>query len=496
MKLNSISSWRDAEPVAHREAVGDPMTALRSFCDSRAALVAVLAMVSTLTALLQTMAVPVLGKMSDDLEVSTVAIGWVVTINLLAAAVLTPVLSKSGDLHGHRQLVLLVLGAVAVGSLLAAATSNYWMLLVARAIQGASFCLFPLSVGILRDRLAVHRLPLGLSLLTGAISVGAGAGLVLTGLLTHGDRDYRNVFWFTLALSLILLVSAIAIVPRDRPHSIGRVDWIGSLLLGTALILLLLATTQGNDWGWTSLATAACLTSTAVTFAVWLVAEMHVQEPLVPISMIRDRTLASANAIGFFIGFGMFMVFLSLTALVQVPESHGHGFSATVLETSLIYLLPAASIGIIASPAGGVAVARLGGRTTLLLASSLGLAGYLQLLAFHDQAWQVILGGVLTNAAFSMGFAALPAVVVSVVTSTETALANAMTSIARSAGSALGSALVVALVAGHLMPDGHPDDRTFTIAFSIGAVTMALSVAVTLAGIPHRPGSQAVRSRS
>lgn len=460
---------------------------------SGAALVCVLAMLSTVTALLQTMAVPVLGKMSRDLEVSTAAIGWVVTINLLAAAVLTPVLSKSGDLHGRRRLVLVVVVAVAAGSLLAAVTSSYWMLLVARAVQGASFCLFPLSVGILRDQLDPRRLPLGLSFLTGAISVGAGAGLVLTGILTHGDRDYRNIFWFTLAVALLLLVAAVVVIPKDRPHRAGRVDWLGGLLLGIALVLLLLAMTQGNDWGWTSVTTTGSLAGSVVTFAVWLAVERRVAEPLVPIAMLRDRTLAAANAIGFFIGFGMFLIFLSITALVQVPASHGHGFSASVLETSLVYLLPAASIGIVASPLGGMCVGRFGGRVTLLVASTVGLVGYLQLLAFHEQAWEVILGGVITNAAFSMGFAAVPAVVTAVVLPHETALANAMASITRSSGSALGSALVVALIASHLMADDHPRESVFLIVFAIGAVTMALSVVITLVGIPRR---QALAARA
>lgn len=453
---------------------------------SGAALVVVLSLLSTVTALLQTMAVPVLGKMSRDLDVSTAAIGWVVTINLLAAAVLTPILSTSGDLHGRRRVVLVVVGAVAAGSLLAAATSSYWLLLIARTLQGASFCLFPLSVGILRDHLDVRRLPLGLSVLTGAISVGAGAGLVLTGVLTHGDRDYRNIFWFTLAVALILLVAAVIVIPRDRPHHAGRVDWIGGLLLGLALVLLLLAMTQGNAWGWTSVATTGSFAGAIATFAVWFSVEKRVAEPLVPLAMLRDRTLASANALGFFIGFGMFLVFLGITALVQVPDSHGHGFSASVLETSLVYLLPAASIGIVASPLGGMGVSRFGGRVTLLVASAVGLVGYLQLLAFHDHAWLVILGGVVTNAAFSMGFAAVPAVVTSVVRPQETALANALASITRSAGSALGSALVVALIASQLMPDDHPRESVFTIAFAIGAATMALSFLITFVGIPRR----------
>src|SRR5690606_30184462 len=205
-----------------------------------AGLVVVMSLLSTVTALLQTMAVPVLGKMSADLDVSTAAIGWVVTINLLAAAVLTPVLSKAGDLHGRRAVVLGVVAAVAIGSLVAAVTSDYWLLLAARAVQGASFCLFPLSVGVLRAHLAARRLPLGMSCLTGAISVGAGAGLVLTGLLTHGDRDYRNIFWFTMAVAIVLFAIAWFVIPRDSSERAGRIDWSGGVLLGAGLVLLLL----------------------------------------------------------------------------------------------------------------------------------------------------------------------------------------------------------------------------------------------------------------
>lgn len=73
-----------------------------------AAIAIILSLLSTVTALLQTMVVPILGKISADLEVSTAAVGWVVTVNLLAAAVLTPIFSKFGDLHGRRRVLLWV----------------------------------------------------------------------------------------------------------------------------------------------------------------------------------------------------------------------------------------------------------------------------------------------------------------------------------------------------------------------------------------------------
>lgn len=449
------------------------------------ALVAVLATLCTITALTQTMVVPVLSKMSDDLDSSTQAVGWVVTLNLLAAATMTPLLSKLGDLRGRRRVLLGAVISIAAGSLLAACTSSLPALLAARMAQGASFCLFPLAVGILRDNLDPRRLPLAMSYLTGAVSVGAGLGLVVTGVLTHGDRDYRNIFWFTLALSASLLVAALIVVPKDRSTPGGTIDWFGAIWLGVALVLLLLPLTQGNDWGWTSPWTLGCLAGSVVAFSIWTAVETRATTPLVPVAMLRHPTLAATNVIGLFIGFGMFLIFLALSALVQVPDDHPHGFSASVLETSLIYLLPAAAIGVIVSPLGGAAVTRFGGRATLLGGSVFGLFGYGQLFAFHAEPWQVVVGGLVTNAAFSIGFAAVPAVIVSVVNPRDTAVANAMASIARTAGSALSSALVVALVAGRLMADGHPDETTFQIIFAIGAATMVVCIAAVLIGIPR-----------
>ncbi|RLV55354.1 MFS transporter [Aeromicrobium phragmitis] len=450
------------------------------------ALVLTLALLSMLTALLQTIVVPVLGTISRDLEVSTAAVGWVVTTNLLAAAVLTPLLSRTGDLHGRRRVLLWIVFAVTVGSLVAAATSSFTALLLARVAQGASFCLFPLSIGILREHLSPQRLPLAMSLLTGMISAGAGAGLVLTGLLTHGDRDYRGVFWFTAAMTIVLLAVAWVVVPSDRVATAGRVDWLGGIALSVTLVLLLLTLTQGNTWGWVSLPTIACAIGTVVGAILWRRTQHRTADPIVPIWMLRDRTLGSANLVGFFIGFGMFLVFLALTALVQVPRESGHGFSATVLQTSLVYLLPAALIGIIAAPLGGWCVGRFGGRTTLLIGSTVGALGYLQLAFLHSAPWQVVMGGVVTNAAFSVGFAAVPAVIVSVVQPQETAIANAVTSLCRSVGSALGSALVVALIAGTVMSNGHPAESAFVVAFLIGAASMAVSFVVTLVGIRSR----------
>src|SRR5438309_1041651 len=100
---------------------------------------------------------------ATQLHVSAGAAGWVLTANLLAAAVLTPVLGRLGDVRGERPVILGILVTVTAGTLLAALTSSLPLLLVARVLQGSSYGLFPLSISVLRRELPAARLSVAMS---------------------------------------------------------------------------------------------------------------------------------------------------------------------------------------------------------------------------------------------------------------------------------------------------------------------------------------------
>jgi predicted MFS family arabinose efflux permease len=105
-------------------------------------LILALALGVTTLSLLQSLVVPVLGLIAEQLQVSPGAAGWVLTANLLAAAVFTPVLGRLGDLRGERPVILGILIAVAVGTVLALVSTSLPLLLVGRVLRGASYGLF------------------------------------------------------------------------------------------------------------------------------------------------------------------------------------------------------------------------------------------------------------------------------------------------------------------------------------------------------------------
>lgn len=452
---------------------------------ARRALLPALAATVTVTALLQTLVVPVLGTIAQQLHESPSAVGWVVTANLLAAAVLTSLLGRLGDLHGRKRVLIGILVAVCAGSLLAAVTSSLGLLIVARVLQGASFGLFPLSIGVVRDELPAERVTGAMAVVSGTLGVGGGIGLVLTGLLTTGGGDYHRIFWLSLAIGLAALAVTAAVVPGRRPEGTGRVDWAGGALLGTGLVLLLLPLSQGHDWGWGSPRTVGLLLASAAAIVAWLRFEGRVASPLVGPQMMANRPLLVTNAAGLCVGVGMFVVFLGVSGFVQTPAAAGYGFTASVLAASSVYLLPGALLGIIAAPAGGRLITRFGAPATLAVSGAAGAAGFALMALLHGASWELVTGAVLVNGAVSLAYAAMPALIVAEVLPSETGVANSVNSIARSVGSSLASALVVTLLASDVLPSGVPAPSAYVAAFWIGAAAMVAVVVLALVGLPR-----------
>ncbi|MDT0274756.1 MFS transporter [Blastococcus goldschmidtiae] len=458
-------------------------------------LVVALSLVVTTLSLLQSLVVPVLDRIAEQLDVSPSAAGWVLTANLLAATVLTPVLGRLGDLKGERPVILGILGTVAAGTVLAITTESLPLLLLARVLQGASYGLFPLSISVLRRELPERRLGVAMSVVSSTLGVGGVAGLVATGLLAGDDADYRRPFWIGLAITVVAFGLCLRLLPRRSATSSGGVDWLGAAVLGLGLSLLLLFVSQGNSWGWSSPAALGCLAGSVAVLSAWMVQQRRSAEPLIRPAMLADRRTIIPNVVGLLAGVAMFASFLAVLQYVQSPpEVTGYGFGASVLVATVVYLLPGGVVGIVLAPFAGSVVTRFGGLPTLVVGWTFGLAGFALLTWVRSEPWAVIGAGLLTQVAVTITYAALPSLIVQAVHEDETGVANAVNSIARSVGQALGSALTVTLIAAHLDPgSGLPRNIAFTL---VGAIGIGVSVAILAAALLGLAGDRrATRSR-
>ncbi|WP_344829908.1 MFS transporter [Actinocorallia longicatena] len=459
-------------------------------------LVAVLSLAAMVVSLMQTQAVPILGLIAGKLGTSAANAGWVTTATLLSAAVMTPLLGRVGDQFGKKRTLLAVLALAVAGSAVAAVAGSLWLLLAGRALQGAATAIFPLALSILREELPPAKLHGAMAVVSGTLAFGSGLGLVVTGLLTQGtDPDYRIVFWFSTVVAAIALGLVAARVPATGHRGGGRIDLLGALTLGGFLVLLLLPLSQGNAWGWTSAATLGCFAASALVAALWVAVERRVAAPLVDLAMFTHRPVLFTNLAGMFVGFAMFVQFLGVSYLAQMPEFTGYGFGASVLRASLEFLLPGTIASMLAAPLGGMLVGRSGPRHTLVVSSGIGLMGYLWLIAAHGTPFSVIVAGILVGVSVSFAYASMPALIAASVPHHQSGVANGINSISRTVGSSLASAIFTTLLTSNTLknlPPGAPElpaESGFTTAFVIAAVAYAITAAVALFGLrpAHAP---------
>ena len=453
-------------------------------------LIAGLSVVVLTVAVLQTAVVPVLGIIATQLEVSTVAVSWAVTANLLAAAAATPVLGRLADLHSKKRVLLGVLAVVLIGSVIAATTSSLALLILSRVLQGASFALYPISVAILREELAPDRLVGAMSVMSGTLGFGGGTGLVVTGLLMSGGAGYHRVFWLTTAFTVLVIAVVVLVVPSRRRIAQGTIDWLGATGLAAGLSTVLLAITQGNSWGWTSARTIGCAAAGLTVLVGWWFWERRARHPLVSTRMLSRRPMLLTNLATVFVGMGLYFAFLGVTQFVQIPrEAAGYGFGASVLKASAVFLLPGAITGFLVALISGRFIDHFGARPVLAAAAVAGIAGFSFLAVAHSQPWQVIVACVLANVYISLGYGALPALIVSEVDAGETAVATSMNAIARTVGSSTAAALVAVLLGRSASgTSAVPAESSFVAIFVGGAATALLAmVLIAISRSRERP---------
>ena len=199
-----------------------------------------------LVSLSQSVLVPVLAILPERLHTSVSNVEWLLTSTLLVGAVAVPLFGRMGDMFGKRRLLIVALAALAAGSLLDALTSNVPLLIVGRALQGASLAAIPLGISLLSSLLPRERVRSAIALISAMLGVGGALGLPLAGLVAE-HANFHVLFWITAVGGALSLIATIAIVPPDTARAGGRVDVPGALLMSGALVALLLPLAEGNS---------------------------------------------------------------------------------------------------------------------------------------------------------------------------------------------------------------------------------------------------------
>jgi EmrB/QacA subfamily drug resistance transporter len=424
--------------------------------------------------LLQSLVVPVLTTVQEQLHTSQDAATWVLTAYLLSASVTTPILGRVGDMVGKERVFVASLAALAVGSLLAAVAPSIGVMIVARVIQGFGGGMMPVAFGIIRDEFPSAKVSGAIGLTASLTAVGGGVGIVLAGPIVNA-LSFRWLFWLPMIVTALAAVAAVLFVPESPVRAPGRISLLPAVLLSAWLVALLLALSEAPSWGWGSARVIGLLAGSVVVCAWWIFAETRAAVPLIDMSMMRLPAVWTNNLVALLIGMGMYATFAFLPEFVQTPRAlAGYGFTASITASGLM-LLPSAFTMFFTGSLTGRLLVRFGGKALVVTGSLIGTVAVGMLAFAHSAAWEMYVSSGIMGLGFGLAFPAMSALIVGAVPTSQTGVASGMNANIRMIGGSIGAAVTASIVTSSLLPNGLPKEAGYTAGFA--AMTFAVLLA-------------------
>lgn len=454
------------------------------------AVVVTLAFAGIVVALMQTLVIPLVPQLPALLGAPPSQTAWALTATLLASAVATPIVGRLGDMYGKRRMLLISLGLLVAGSVVAALSTGVGLLIVGRALQGLAAGVIPLGISIMRDELPAERLGSAMALMSASLGVGGALGLPAAAFLAEAT-DWHVLFWTAAGLGVVAAGLIVALVPESRVRSGGRFDAVGAVGLSSGLICLMLAISQGATWGWTSARIDLLFAAVVVILPVWGWWELRTAEPLVDLRTTVGRQVLLTNLASMIFGLALFASSLVLPQLLQLPEATGYGLGLSMLGAGLT-LAPTGLVMMATAPFSARITAARGPKVTLMLGAAVVAAGYLLAIWFTAEVWQVLLVSCLNGAGIGLAYGAMPALIMGAVPVTETAAANSLNTLMRAIGTSVASAVAGAILAqtttafGAFSAPSQAGFRTI-LALGAGAAIVAIVIAFFLPARAVRP---------
>ncbi|MFI2752943.1 MFS transporter [Cellulomonas sp. P22] len=455
--------------------------------DRTGGVVAVLAFAGIVASLMQTLVVPLIGQLPQILGTTASSASWVVTATLLSGSVCMPVAGRLADTYGKRQMILVLLVPLVVGSVICALATSLVPMLVGRTLQGLATAMVPLGISLLHEVLPPLKVHSAMALMSSSLGIGGALGLPIAATVAE-LADWRFLFWGTAVLSLVVGALVVRIVPAPpRPERHARFDMVGAIGLGVSLICLLLAISKGSTWGWGSATTLGTLVAGVVVLLAWGWWELRTSDPLVDLRVAALRPVLLTNAASIVVGFALYAQSLIVPQILQLPRATGYGLGQSMLQMGL-WMAPSGLAMMALSPTGARLSRARGPKATLIVGSIIMAAGYATNIAVMGSPVGLMIGTCITSAGLGFAFGSMPALILGGVPKSQSASANSFNSLMRSIGTTVSAAVVGAVLAQMSAPLGEhlvPTQAGFRAGLLIAGV-MAVAAGLIALTIPVR----------
>lgn len=422
-------------------------------------------------------ALPVLGQ---QLHLSTAGLAWVITSYVLAFGGFLLLGGRLADRYGHRRVFLWGVAGFVVASALAGLSINSGMLLAARALQGASAAMLaPAALALLTQLFLDSReRTKALGVWGGVAAVGAVGGVLLGGVLTSAF-GWHSVFFVNVPIGALVLLAVPFLIRHDVVSARAKLDMPGAVTVTGSLVATVGALSAAEQVGFLEPLTIG-LSVAAITLAVVFVfIERRSAQPLVPLTVFRNRNLSVGNTIILLMGAAMVPLFFALSVFMQAVLRYD------ALTTGLTQL-PLAGALVVVAGAAPSAIGALGAKRALIASLVLLAAGlvWLSFAPANASFLTHLLGpSLVIGAGLGGAFVTATQLAVDGVGGRDAGLAGGLVNSSQQIGGALGLAAlstIATLRTDNLVHAGSSTSQALTGGFSwlfLGAAALSLAAA-------------------
>jgi EmrB/QacA subfamily drug resistance transporter len=421
-----------------------------------------------------------LPNIQHDLHFSQASLAWVVDAYLITFGSFLLMAGRLGDLVGRKRVFLTGIAVFTLASAACGLAQDQTLLIAARFVQGLGGAIS--SSVIVAIIVTEFREPRDRATAMSAftfVAVGGGSvGLLAGGAITQ-SIDWHWIFFINVPIGIITLLLGSALLDRDQGIGIGKgVDITGSVLITVALMLIVYAIVKATNYGWGSAHTLGFAGAGIGLMFAFLALEARLRNPIMPLRILRARTLIGSSGIRALMASGMFAAFFIGALYLE----HILGYSA--LRTGLAFLPMTLTVGTLSLGITARLVGRFGPRRLVVPGLVTMIVGLL-LLSQQGPHSSYFPGLFFAFALMGLGagtsFMPLLTIAMSEVPTRDAGLASGIVNVSMQIGAAIGLAALASLATDRtrtLTAAGHSTTSAliggYHLAFLVGAACIAV----------------------
>jgi EmrB/QacA subfamily drug resistance transporter len=447
---------------------------------------AVIAVAQLMVVLDASVVIIALPSAQKALHISTANRQWMLTAYTLAFAGLLLLGGRIADYFGRKRMFVVSLIGFAGASALGGLAQNSAMLFSARALQGAFAAIMaPAALSLLTVTFTEPKERARAFAVYGGIAGGGAAiGLILGGFLTE-YASWRWTLLINVPFAVVAAVAALRVVRESRASANHGYDLPGAATVTGGLLALVYGFTKAGTDGWSSSTTVEFFVAAAVLLVSFVVIEMRVSHPLLPLRVVLNRDRGGSFIASLLVGTAMLGTFLSLTYYFQNTLHY------SAMKTGFAFV--PFSLGIITgATAASRLLPRFGPRVTMgtgLLMATAGLALFSTLAVGSTYMSIVLPAEIVVSLGMGISFVALSSTALIGVNTEDAGVASALVNSTQQTGGTMGAALINTIAttatASYLVVHGNSVEAQtaaaihgYTSAFTFSAIVLAVASAV------------------